>query len=500
MKTQKQVAERLRAYVNGTVDSPYRVRDWTHYDDDFGTMEPGCIDVDRSFHAQCMDLVIDYCLWISDNQFRIRGNAKQAIDNPLPKGWKIIRNERATVPKQGWIGVNTSTYYGHIWLVDKGATQMTMPVIEQNWNSLANLKPKRRLDYYYGCTHFIVPPISSNNAIVRAAKNVLPSPKPMKVLLVAGHGKGAYSNDPGVVNTELDICERDFVRQKIVPNVAKYLKQAEVNVQLYGGSTMNQDMYQDTRYGVNLGDTKRYGMYWAARQGFDQIVEFHLDAASPQASGGHVIIDNNVYQDKIDERLHKVIDKYVGTIRGIDKRDNLLNANISADLNQNYRLVELGFITNKTDVRNIERHLEAFTKEMAEAIVGNVIGNNLGSQDIKPSTKKGTKSKPSKKKPEPQQIEWKWSGTFYPNTSIKVRRNWGLNGEEVPRKFWLNGEKDWVYIHSVIKDTKNKLWWAKMTYPQNKEIKYFYCALGKITDKEAKIKKEKELYGKIKWK
>ena len=44
---------------------------------------------------------------------------------------------------------------------------------------------------------------------------------------------------------------------------------------------MNQDMYQDTRYGVNLGDTKRYGMYWAARQGFDQIVEFHLDAASP---------------------------------------------------------------------------------------------------------------------------------------------------------------------------------------------------------------------------
>ena len=62
-----------------------------------------------------------------------------------------------------------------------------------------------------------------------------------------------------------------------------------------------------------------------------------------------------------------IIDKYVGTIR--DKRDNLLNANVSADLNQNYRLVELGFITNKTDVRNIERHLEAFTKEMAEAIV-----------------------------------------------------------------------------------------------------------------------------------
>lgn len=58
-------------------------------------------------------------------------------------------------------------------------------------------------------------------------------------------------------------------------------------------------------------------------------------------------------------------------------------------------------------------------------------------------------------------------------------------------------KKDWVYIHSVIKDTKNKLWWAKMTYPQNKEIKYFYCALGKITDKEAKIKKKKNYMVKL---
>ncbi len=33
-----------------------------------------------------------------------------------------------------------------------------------------------------------------------------------------------------------------------------------------------------------------------------------------------------------------------------------------------------------------------------------------------------------------------------------------------------------------------------MTYPQNKEIKYFYCALGKITDKEAKIKRKRIIW------
>lgn len=37
----------------------------------------------------------------------------------------------------------------------------------------------------------------------------------------------------------------------------------------------------------------------------------------------------------------------VGTIRGITPRNDLLNANVSGRLNINYRLVEMGFITNK---------------------------------------------------------------------------------------------------------------------------------------------------------
>ena len=33
MKTQSQINKRLRDYKNGVVDSPYRVKRWTSYDD-----------------------------------------------------------------------------------------------------------------------------------------------------------------------------------------------------------------------------------------------------------------------------------------------------------------------------------------------------------------------------------------------------------------------------------------------------------------------------------
>ena len=88
---------------------------------------------------------------------------------------------------------------------------------------------------------------------------------------------------------------------------------------------------------------------------------------------------------------------------------------------------------------------------MAEAIAGNVIGNNLGSQDVKPSTKKVTNLN-LLRKPKPQQIEWKWSGTFYPNTLIKVRRNWGLT----VKKFLENSglmEKKTGYISIQLSKT-----------------------------------------------
>ena len=403
MKTQKEIDARLKAYANGTVNSPYRIKKPTSYDNRFGRMEIGAIDVDQSFHAQCLDLIIDYVLWLTDNKVRMWGDAKNSIDNVFPSGWKIVKNQPSTIPKKGWIAVYTKdspTYieFGHIGIVNNGGNTSQFQILEQNWNGLANKKPSLRWDNYYGLTHFIVPPISKNkvtNAVKETVDKVTSAVKPsnkMNILLVAGHGKGYMSNDPGATGNGTN--ERDFIRKNIVPNVAKYLKDAGHTVSYYGGSSMGQDLYQDTAYGYNIGDTSKYGMYWVAKQKYDAIIEFHLDAASPAASGGHVIIGKGLAADTIDKGIQSAIVKHVGQIRPIDPRDNLLNVNIAKQLNLNYRLVELGFITSKKDMDYIKENIQAYTKDIAEAISGGTITPSKDTPTPKPASKPTT-SKPS---------------------------------------------------------------------------------------------------------
>ncbi|MCC3691443.1 SH3 domain-containing protein [Staphylococcus capitis] len=178
MKTQSQINKRLRDYKNGVVDSPYRVKRWTSYDASFGAMEPGAIDVDRSYHAQCADLPTDYILWLTDNKYRAWGNAKDFPNNKFPEGWKVIENKPSTIPKEGWIAVFTSgTYaqYGHIGIVYNGGNTTSFQILEQNWNGWANKKPSLRWDNYYGLTHFIVPPVAKE--IEEPKKDVKSAPK-----------------------------------------------------------------------------------------------------------------------------------------------------------------------------------------------------------------------------------------------------------------------------------------------------------------------------------
>lgn len=276
-----------------------------------------------------------------------------------------------------------------------------MVVIEQNYNSLGNLKPRRRTDYYVGCAGFWVPKVKKQsvakkrvNKVKDIGKKIKPSNK-MSILLVAGHGKGHLSNDPGATGNGTN--ERDFIRKNIVPNVAKYLKDAGHTVSYYGGSSMNQDLYQDTAYGYNIGDTSKYGMYWVAKQKYDAIIEFHLDAASPAASGGHVIIGKGLAADNIDKGIQAAIVKHVGQIRPIDPRDNLLNVNVAKQLNLNYRLVELGFITSKKDMDKIKKDLQAYTKDIAQAISGGTIVPKENKPTPKPASKPKPTAKPSSK-------------------------------------------------------------------------------------------------------
>lgn len=174
-KTQKQINDRLKAYKKGTVDSPYRITKLTYREPGYLPMQPGAIDADKRFNAQCMDLIIDYVLWFTDNKVKMWGDAKDAVDNKLEPYFTWHDNTPNYVPPVGAIGVanfGTPGYekYGHIWIVYAKANVNTVQVLEQNWNNEANLPPKLRTDNYYGCTGFWVPKVADSKKKKKQAK------------------------------------------------------------------------------------------------------------------------------------------------------------------------------------------------------------------------------------------------------------------------------------------------------------------------------------------
>lgn len=183
-KTLKQIEARLQAYKKGTVDSPNRVTKPTSYDPAFGVMEVGVIDSDFSFHGQCVDLIIDYMVWLTDGKYRPQGNAKDYVNMSFPSGFKIHRNLPSTVAKTGWIAVfTTGTYsqYGHIGIVYSPGDTNTFTILEQNFNGWANKKPQTRKDNYYGLTHFIEVPYAKATTPKKKAPKASTSKKKKEV-------------------------------------------------------------------------------------------------------------------------------------------------------------------------------------------------------------------------------------------------------------------------------------------------------------------------------
>lgn len=442
-------------------------------------------DFDKYAGYQCYDHVNAYFYYMTGLVLHGLYAKNIAIDNAktLANVATVYNNTPEFLPQAGDIVVFNGSYgngCGHVALVSQ-ATLDSFEVVEQNWlgGGFVNGAPgweaaTRRWHYYDNPMTFI----RLHYAEKKSIKNLLPASTPKvvkrKIVLVAGHGY----NDPGAVGNGTN--ERDFIRKYIVPNVAKYLRAAGHDVYLYGGSTMNQDMYQDTAYGQSVGNRRDYGMYWVKNvQKPDAIIEFHLDAAGPSANGGHVIISGQFKADSIDNTIQSIIKSNVGQIRGVTARNDLLNVNVSAEINVNYRLAELGFITNKNDMDYIKANYDRYAKDIASAIHGKPIGGAPAGQK------------------QAQQTTWAWGGIFYPNTAIKVRRSPGLDGEVVDKDSWLYNKNDWVKFDQIIK--KDGYWWIRFKYQApGASKKYFYCAVCKITDKAERIKNEK-YWGSIEW-
>lgn len=200
-----------------------------------------------------------------------------------------------------------------------------------------------------------------------------------KHLIVAGHG----GNDPGAIGNGTN--ERDFTRAYYVDQIAKYINNTPGHSAVVYDK--RQNMYLDTYNGG--------GMHWAKKQGFDTVTEIHEDAATAAATGGHVIVYSGFAPDGIDLGMRDSLQKYVGIRyehkghRGISGRNNLLQVNVAAEIGVNYRLVELGFITNTRDFNNFKNNNEAIAKDFAKAITGKSAAKNVTKQPVS-NTQKDT--------------------------------------------------------------------------------------------------------------
>lgn len=184
----------------------------------------------------------------------------------------------------------------------------------------------------------------------------------VKYLLIAGHGKqrdGSF--DPGATGV-ITKGEHKYMRDDLFPAMKRYVPK--------GADIIFYDALKVSNHGNLLQLVKQYKA--------DQVIEFHYDAAVKEARGGHVIIHTDYAPDNLDLRLRDAISDLVGVRythkghKGISGRSNLYNVNVARKNGVPYRLLELGFGTNKQDADIMTQQVNGYAKRLMEAIVGEV--------------------------------------------------------------------------------------------------------------------------------
>lgn len=192
-------------------------------------------------------------------------------------------------------------------------------------------------------------------------------------LIIAGHGENADSTfDPGatgfITKGEHRYFEEDFYTalNKFLPEDHNVVLFSDYNVYDYGDLVSLANSY-----------------------GSDTVVlEMHYDAASPAATGGHVIVHADYEPDSLDLEIRDIIEEHIGVRYnhkghvGISGRDNLYNCNVAADGNINYRLIELGFGTSETDANVMLNNVDAIAKDFVQTITGNARDVAVETKDV----------------------------------------------------------------------------------------------------------------------
>lgn len=194
-------------------------------------------------------------------------------------------------------------------------------------------------------------------------------------LIIAGHGhQRDGSFDPGATGF-ITKGEYRYMVENLFPLMKKYIpKDAKV-------------IFYDRLKVSNHGNLVRL----VNEYGADEVIEFHYDAFTNQARGGHVNIHSDYSPDDMDLRIRDGIGEMVGLRfthkghQGISGRSNLYNVNMARNNGIPYRLLELGFGTNRTDADIMVKQADKYAKLLVEAILGAKVENSKPAIDpVKP--------------------------------------------------------------------------------------------------------------------
>lgn len=189
----------------------------------------------------------------------------------------------------------------------------------------------------------------------------------MKWMFFFGHGPSADRryNDVGTASFD-GTAERDILRGDFQTSLKAYAKLAQNEDPKLSFMFYKYNAFRDKALSTLATD-------W-------RVVEFHMDGNVKESmKGGHVIIGKGLKPDIWDLRFRDIISDYfnlrVNTQNGFVERDNLQNVNIAKQRKINYRLLELGHLTNRENYFMMRDHFDAVAKSIIEACTG---------QEIKP--------------------------------------------------------------------------------------------------------------------
>ncbi|WPH64309.1 lysin [Staphylococcus phage vB_StaM_PB50] len=142
------------------------------------------LDFDGWYGAQCMDLTIGYCNYISGGSFRPWGNAINLKDNTMPAGWKLIKNTPSFLPQPGDIAIWAYApydVYGHTGIITS-ANLNNFYSVDQNWfNAGSNGSPAAKVFHdYTGFWGVIRPAFGSTSTKKATPKKAAPKKKVVK--------------------------------------------------------------------------------------------------------------------------------------------------------------------------------------------------------------------------------------------------------------------------------------------------------------------------------